>query len=177
MSAAHALNWMIDILESSNISYLVCGGLAASAYGATRPLNDIDIFVPADHYADIVEYGRPYITYGPQRYRDQFWDVDYVQFCIEGIKLEAGSDELVQIYDALNNEWRPLSIDFNRYSVATLLGRDVRVMHSDDLIKYKRMLAREVDLLDIAQIQEQHATTTFTNTKTAWSAIPAKRRL
>jgi len=148
-----AYEWILDILESKDIPYLICGGLAAIAYGSKRPLNDIDVFVSKANYRDLVEQGREYVTFGPERYKDQFWNIDYVQFTVGGQKIEIGSNDRAKIFDATKNEWVPISIDFDSYSIIRVLGKEARIMKKSELIEYKRKLGREVDIVDINQIK------------------------
>lgn len=148
-----AFLWIIDKLESYNIPYLICGGLAANAYGTNRPLNDIDIFVPERNFSKIVNTGKDYISYGPDRYRDQYWNVEYVQFIYDGQKIEIGSSSDISIHNADTSQWESLNINFDAYTLLTLCGRDVRVMKKADLITYKNKLAREVDKIDVRQLR------------------------
>lgn len=48
----------------------------------------------------------------------------------------------------------PLTIDFSRFLMVHLLGLDLPLMLSDDLIRYKSMLARPVDIEDIRAIRQ-----------------------
>lgn len=146
------LDWIIDILESNDIPYLLCGGVAAIAYGSKRKLNDIDVFVPEDRFNDVIAFGAPYISYGPQRYKDQHWDVYYVQFIVDGQKIEVGSDKDVRIYDCINGKWIPLKPDFKSFERISVLGHMAKVMSLGELIGYKSKLAREVDKIDISEI-------------------------
>ncbi|MCG8053784.1 MAG: hypothetical protein AB2747_05170 [Candidatus Thiodiazotropha taylori] len=37
-----ALSWIVSLLNQHQISFLICGGLAAIGYGSNRKLNDIE---------------------------------------------------------------------------------------------------------------------------------------
>lgn len=149
-----ALKWIISLLESNNHPYLICGGLAAIAYGSKRPLNDIDLFTSEKTYRELIELGKNYITFGPERYKDQYWNIDYVQFTFDGQKIEIGSSDAAKIFDATNNEWITLNIDFDSYTLLNILGKQVRIMNKADLVDYKQKLGRDVDITDIEQITD-----------------------
>ena len=153
MGTNNAFKWIIQLLELNDIPYLICGGLAANAYGSKRLLNDIDIFVPNTNYFDVVTLGDEYISYGPERYRDQHWDVEYVQFTYEGQKIEVGSSDEVKIFNSNSNSWVALELNFDSFSTISLLGRKVKVMNKSELVSYKSKLAREVDLIDVNEIK------------------------
>ena len=152
MAENKAYEWIITILETRQIPYLICGGLAAIAYGSKRPLNDIDIFVPKTNYREIVSQGKHYITFGPERYQDQYWSVDYVQFTVGGQKIEIGNSDGAEIFDSTKNQWVSINIDFESYSIVSVFGKEARIMKKAELIEYKRKLARKVDIVDVDQI-------------------------
>ena len=154
MNSTDALRWITDFLESNNIPYLICGGLAAIAYGATRPLYDIDLYVPEQDFKRVCDFGREQITFGPQRFIDNHWNVEYVQFIYSQQKIEVGSSQNIQIFDTSEQRWDRQVPDFNRYENIRVLGTTVRVMGKQSLIDYKRKLNRQVDRLDIEQITE-----------------------
>ena len=52
------------------MSYQVVGGLAAVAYGGTRPLNDIDLYAPLSGQSRLIDEVRECTVWGPERYRD-----------------------------------------------------------------------------------------------------------
>ena len=149
MSEHEALEWVVDFLDSENIPYLICGGLAAMAYGSKRALNDIDLFVPESMYQAVVRFGQAFITYGPERLHDAHWNIDYVQFTYKGQMIEVGSNKDIQIFDAISQKWHPITLDFNDYNNILLFGKTVRVMTKETLIDYKSKLNREVDKIDI----------------------------
>ena len=92
MTKLPALNWIVDFLESNDIAYVACGGLAARVYGSERELNDIDFYVPHKSYNAVVDFGRLYITYGPIHQQTEHWDLEYVQFNYQDQEVEIGSD-------------------------------------------------------------------------------------
>ncbi|WP_461534933.1 hypothetical protein [Spongorhabdus nitratireducens] len=150
-----ALKWIVELLNRRNIPFAVCGGLAAISYGSTRPLNDIDLFVPAQYFQQAVEAGRAYISKPAQHYCEvsEGWDLEYVQFIYRDVKIEIGSADHMKIYDRSVKEWVPLEVDFAEVSIRKVLGLEVSVLSKQALLDYKAILGREVDLLDIAAIK------------------------
>lgn len=147
-----ALDWIIDYLEKGNIPYLICGGLAAQAYGSTRQLADIDLYVPDQFINQISYMGKDYVTFGPAHHIGERWDLTYVQFNYIDQIVEIGSDKECKVYDSISKSWYQKNLDFKKYQLVSLYGRQLRVMEKDELITYKRKLARKVDLEDVNQI-------------------------
>ena len=152
MDRIAALDWIIDFLEDKNIPYVVSGGLAAIAYGSKRPLNDIDLYVLDNYYFDVIDFGKEYISKGPERFEEKLWKIDYVQFIYKGKKVEVGSSKDINIYDVRNKCWRKDVIDFSNHKKISVFGKLVRVMDKSHLVEYKSMLNREVDISDIREI-------------------------
>ncbi|MBF8221870.1 nucleotidyltransferase family protein [Halomonas sp. 328] len=148
-----ATQWIVSLLKKRQIPFLVCGGLAARGYGATRALNDIDLFVPGEHFDAVVEAGQAFISKPARHYREAGWDLTYVQFKHSGIKIEVGSAHDPRIFDTHRQEWVALEIDFSRYRTVRLLGMELPLMLDEDLIRYKSALSRPVDLEDIRAIR------------------------
>ncbi len=154
MEQLPALNWIIGFLESSNIPYVVCGGLAAKVYGADKELNDIDIYVPDKNFNSVVNYGAPYITFGPTHHKGEQWEPTYVKFEYLGQDVEVGSDKECKILDNHQSKWITQKIDFKCYERRKAYGVDIKVMKKDELVAYKKQLNRKVDIKDINQINE-----------------------
>lgn len=72
---AAAFHWIIHLLEDLHIQYLIDGGLTARAYGATRPLADIDIDVAEKDIPRLLPHVQEYIIFGPSRYKSDLWDL------------------------------------------------------------------------------------------------------
>ena len=147
-----AAQWIVGLLKDRNIPFLICGGLAAKGYGSGRDLNDIDLFVPGEHFSSVVEASQEYVSKPAGRRREEGWDVTYVQFKYGGIKVEVGSADAPQIYDARSRTWIPLDIDFSRYKTVQLLGMELPLMLKEDLVAYKSVLSRQVDIEDVRAI-------------------------
>nr|WP_282562611.1 hypothetical protein [Marinobacter panjinensis] len=133
---------------------MICGGLAAKGYGSERPLNDIDLFVPGEYFSVVVQAGQEFVSKAATHRKEEGWDLTYVQFKYEGIKVEVGSSDGPRIFDASNQAWVPLSIDFSRYATVYLLGLELPLMLKDDLVQYKSALSRPVDIEDIRAIRQ-----------------------
>lgn len=149
-----AAQWIAGLLREGDIPFLVCGGLAAKAYGSKRDLNDIDLFVSGDHFSSVVQAGQEFVSKAAAHRQEEGWDLTYVQFKYEGIKVEVGSADGVKIFDVRNGIWVPLNIDFSRYAIRHLLGLGLPIMLKDDLVQYKSVLLRPVDIEDIRAIRE-----------------------
>ena len=148
-----AAQWIVELLRERNIAFLICGGLAAQGYGSERELNDIDLFVPGEHFWSVVEAGQEHVFKAAAHRQEEGWDITYVQFKYAGIKVEVGSADASRIFDARNGTWMPLKLDFSRFATVRLLGLELPLMLADDLVEYKSALSREVDLEDILAIR------------------------
>lgn len=149
-----AARWIVGLLRDRHIPFLICGGLAAKGYGSKRDLNDIDLFVPGEHFPSVVRAGQEFVSKAAAHRQEEGWDLIYVQFKYEDIKVEVGSADRPKIFDSGSDTWVPLDIDFSRYTPAHLLGLELPLMLKDDLIQYKSALSRPVDIQDIRAIRE-----------------------
>ena len=149
-----ALQWISNLLNKHEVPYMICGGLAAIGYGSTRPLNDIDLFVPDEYFQTVVDAGAEYISKPAKRYTGYGWDIEYVQFIYKGTKIEVGNVKEARILDSKVGEWVPLSVDFSRLTRRVVLGVDVPLMAIADLVDYKKVLGREVDIEDVDVLEQ-----------------------
>ncbi|MGE5140048.1 MAG: hypothetical protein ACM3JD_11340 [Rudaea sp.] len=148
-----ALSWLVSLLSRHNVPYQVVGGLAAQAYGATRPLVDIDLYVPLDLAQAAVQEMRPFIVREALPHRSDSWDLVYLALDFHGVYIEIGdSSTNPRFYDRLDQRWEPQVIDYVASTIVSLYGIDVAVMPREELLRYKAMLDREVDHWDIQAI-------------------------
>ena len=153
---ASALKWIDGLLREHHIPYLICGGCAAFAYGSKRSINDIDIFVPDDHFELVATLGEQYITKPAKYYCEdtEGWRVNYFQLLYDGIKIEIASDKNVQIFDAALQQWVTLEVEVKTAMDGLLFDLAVPLIPREALVKYKTALSRPVDLEDIKAITE-----------------------
>lgn len=156
MQQKQALRWILQLLQQQQVPYMLCGGLAAVVYGATRPVHDIDLFVADTHFLQVAEAGTTYISKPPRRYCEEAegWDLEYLQFLYAGTKIEVGNIDKTKIYDIQAGQWVCLQADLAERRSATVWDTEVCVMPKAALVAYKQQLGRPVDLQDIAEIAE-----------------------
>lgn len=145
------LKKVVGILESGGIPFQVSGGLAAIFYGAARPLYDIDIEVYARDIPRIRELFREYITDDFRRLRDGNFDLYYMTLRIEGVAVDISQVE--ECY-AIGKNGERLSAGGNidRAKIFLVDGVQIPAVDKEELIQYKKVLARDADIEDINQI-------------------------
>lgn len=148
-----ALAWVVELFHRTRVPYQVVGGLAARAYGATRPLVDLDFYIPLREVwpALLPEVG-PFVTWGPAHYRDAQWDITFVKLTYAGQAIEFGDSTDAFFFDPAAQEWTRQVITYEQPEWREVLGILVPVMPRVELIQYKQRLGRPVDLLDIQEI-------------------------
>ncbi|MFS4436824.1 hypothetical protein ACMA5I_01285 [Paracoccaceae bacterium GXU_MW_L88] len=150
--AAAALAWIVSEIEAAGLPYQIVGGLAARAYGATRALHDIDLYVPFEGDRDFIDSIAPSIIWGPETLVEGPWSLTYVKLDHAGQRIEIGSPDRLALRDGRTGAWMPQEIDFASSVRREVLGQTVWVMPRAALIAYKTILHRDVDLDDIAEI-------------------------
>lgn len=148
-----ALRWIVGILEEAGVPFQVVGGLAAQSYGATRPLVDIDLYIPGNRFGEVGSRVKDCITFGPEHVISDAWDITFMALNYEGQKIELGDADTTKIFDQHARQWIPEQIDFAQSAWRTIYGVRVPVIPRAKLIAYKRRLARTVDLRDIREME------------------------
>ena len=104
----NAFHWILDLLERQNVAYKIVGGFAARVHGVDRELADIDIEVDDEEVARIASRVKPYIIFGPGRYRDENWDLELATLVYEGQEIDicgAGA----KIFNQGTKQWEQFS--------------------------------------------------------------------
>jgi hypothetical protein len=151
--AAAALTWIVSTLNQHEVSYQVVGGLAALAYGGTRPLHDIDLYAPLSGRPGLLTELHPYTVWGPEHFQDAARDLVFMKIDFDGIRIEIGDSVLhPRLFDAQQHRWVDQRVDYDRSHRRVVLGVPVDVMPLADLLDYKRALGRPVDMQDITEL-------------------------
>ena len=147
-----AFIWIIGLLQKLDIPFQITGGLAAIAYEATRPLEDIDIDIPEDKFDLIKAEVEDFIIYGPDQCKDESWDLMLMTLNYHGQLIDLSGADHAWICNKSTNKWEHLPSNFSMAKIKNVFGVDVPIISKDELIYYKKTIARPVDLVDIQQI-------------------------
>lgn len=147
-----ALKWIIGVLNRLEIPYQIVGGLAAKCYGSSRPLHDIDIYVPGKTMPKLSEELIDYIEFGPVHHKDENWDLVFLKLKYKGRQIEFGNADTAKYFDTKSNQWVNAKIDFYNSTEIEFEGLKLPVMPREQLIEYKRRLNRTVDQIDLKEL-------------------------
>ncbi len=147
-----AFLWITEILEGMNIPYKISGGFAARAHGVNRELADIDIEVSDKDMTLISDEVKPYIVYGPKRYKDNNWDLNLMTLQYEGQEIDIAGIE-AKIFNKENETWENASSDLDDYELIEVYRKKVPIEKLDALVAYKTKLSRDVDIEDVRQLK------------------------
>lgn len=152
-----ALSWLVNLLDRYAVPYQIVGGLAAHAYGATRPVVDVDLYMPFDRAQSLLAEIQPFIVRQPMPHCSDSWDLVYLALEYEDVYVEIGdSSSNPRFYNRIDGCWEDQRLAYDASVTATLYGVEIKVMPREELIRYKRMLDREVDHLDLAEMKDMH---------------------
>ncbi len=150
-----ALAWLVDLFERHAVPYQVVGGLAARAYGATRPVVDVDLYMPFEQAQSLLAEIQPFIVRPPLPHKSDSWDLVYLALEYHDVYIEIGdSSTHPRFFNRLDGCWEDQRLDYGASVTANLFEVEVKVMPREELARYKRMLDRDVDHLDLAEMVE-----------------------
>ena len=147
------LDWLTTLLAELAVPYQVVGGLAARAHGATRPLVDVDLYVPDEpSLARVAQAVPAHLTRAPSRHKDEYWDLEFLALLRGETRIEIAAASSARVWDFRAEAWAKAAIDFEASEERLVAGVPIWVMPRDQLVDHKLGLDREVDRLDIEQM-------------------------
>lgn len=147
------LRWIVSILQRHHIPFQITGGLATRLYGGQREVFDIDLDIPEERFEEILQEVAPYITFGPSLHADESWRVYLLTLNYEGQAIDLGGAYQTQIFDPSTEQWVPSPANLENVRMVSLSGLSLPVVNAEDLLHYKEILSRPVDLQDIQVIR------------------------
>ena len=151
---ARALRWISDVFACAGAQYQVVGGLAARAFGATRPLVDLDFYVRAEDLTRVLASVGDSCIWGPEHFKDEKWDLTFAKLERYGVQIELAEAEGAQYYSSGDCKWLDQNVAFHASERCVVLGVEIAVMSKEQLVAYKRALDRPVDRLDLHEIAD-----------------------
>jgi hypothetical protein len=131
---AEALRWISEVLARTGAQYQVVGGLAARAYGATRPLIDLDFYGPARDLPRVLASIGDSCVWGPEHLGDENWDLTFAKLKKHGVQIELAEEEGARCYSANAGRWLDQDVAFHDSEKRVVLGVEIEVMPKDQLI-------------------------------------------
>ncbi|WP_417560628.1 MazG-related protein [Marinomonas sp.] len=151
-----ALEWLKGILDSQHIQYQIVGGLAATIHGGSRDVADIDLYIHRSAADKVLSQVAAYVSKPLTHYMEGNWDLEYFQLIYHSQKIEIGLSPGTKIKSSEDGVWHTLETDFSKSVVGYYQTIEVPVIPVDELVRYKRILGREVDLIDIQELAIIH---------------------
>ena len=154
-SAAAALRWVCSLLHECGIPFQVAGGVAATAYGATRTVTDLELFIAAEQVPPLLRAAREHVVDDLWRRRDDAWDRVALSLAYDGVTIDVCVAEAARFREGATGEWREAAIDPAASVSLTVWDVETPVMPREQLLDQKRRLDREIDRCDVRDITGQ----------------------
>jgi hypothetical protein len=136
-------------LRGAGVRYAVCGGIAVTAYGATRSTKDIDVAITREDLARALVAVAPLgyaIPAGPMAFGEGTANERHVQ----RVNKIVGSQHLV--LDLLIAEAAYAGVLDDRVDIELPAGT-ITFVSRDTLLRMKRLAGRPIDLADIEKLE------------------------
>ena len=154
MNIVDELHAIAKALRDAGIPYAVCGGIAVTAYGATRSTKDIDIALAREHLTAALAAVAPLgynIPAGPMVFGEGTPQERHVQ----RVNKIVGTDHL--ILDLLIAEAAHAGVLDDRVDIALPSGT-ITFVSRETLLRMKRTAGRPIDIADIEKLENDDAT-------------------
>ncbi len=139
---------LVGKLNAAGIRYQVSGGLGAIVHGSDRPLYDIDIDVADEDIGRVREMFAGCITRPYGRFEDDRFDIMMMTLDLDGVPVDVCSAKGCRLRGP-DTDWTDMPPTLDESHCITFRGERVPVALKEDMIEYKKVLSRDVDLIDI----------------------------
>lgn len=151
------MNDCVEILDAQSIVYQLAGGTAARFYGSLRPIWDLDFEMQDE---DLEKVAKSLVARGAKMvrvlspYADEEWQLNLVTLEWRGQLIDLAGVNFARILDKETQRWENLPNDPKRARWRRFGRELVRIIPREDLVRYKKMLGRPVDILDLEYLGE-----------------------
>jgi len=150
--ASEALAWLVELFRERGVRYAAAGGLAARAWGARRPLVDLDFYVHGEDLERVEVDLAPYVVQPLTELENDFWDLSLIRLQYAGVPVELSVGEGARYRESRTGEWHDACPKFGDCPEREVFGIPVRVLGLEPLLEYKRRVDRAVDRADVASL-------------------------
>ncbi len=140
-------------LKENRIPFQITGGLAAIAYGSKRKLFDIDIDVSKKDIKKVRELFRENISEDLHHLQNGRFDIFVMSLEFDKVIVDISQLEKSYVIDKNGNKIGG-DYDFSKTKLMKIDGIKLPVEDKNELIRYKKILSRDTDLIDIQQMTE-----------------------
>jgi len=149
-----AFKWIVRILKKHKVPFQIAGGFAARVYGSERKLNDIDIETPDDRIKEIVPDVKKYIIFGPKRCVEEGFNVFSLILEYKGEIIDVTGCNTGKFFSSKHKKWMKDEVDLSKAVKKKVFGLMAPVVPKKALIRYKKELMREVDIVDLMALEK-----------------------
>ena len=148
-----ALEELSSYFHREEISWICIGGIAAIAWGAKRPLADIDILIGKKDIDKVSGHFEKETIANFRHYITKSWDIRQTKIIINNVTIDVCQAEDFFILN--NGKKYRLDSYVNRPSLGEVAGITIPVLPKKELIRYKKLLGRYVDHIDLRQLENE----------------------
>ncbi|MBW4494639.1 MAG: hypothetical protein KME26_16435 [Oscillatoria princeps RMCB-10] len=146
------LNFIISTLHRHKIKYQVTGGLAGNLYGSAWPLHDIDLEVAQKDMERVASLFRDCTIRPLARFVDEEFDLMLLTLRVGEVEVDINQAEDAFVFTKEGIRIQ-LDTDLSRAKEISFLGLTLYVQPLEELIKYKDLLGRKEDVLDLSRLR------------------------
>ena len=149
-----AFKWIVGLLQKHEIPFQIKGGFASNLSGVKRELADLDISIPEDRFEELFPDIKDFIKYGPEQYLDEEWDIKLITLKYKFQNIDIAGAFEKKNFDKVNKKWVATPSNFENSVYMDAYGLKVPVIAKEDLIAYKKLILRDVDIIDIEALSK-----------------------
>lgn len=145
------IRFIADILRNHNIPFQLTGGIAAIIYGADRSTPDIDIDINRKDIPTVRRLFKEHIIEDLHHLIDDGFDLWVLTMVIDGMSVDISQAEESYCIKASGAKVR-MDARIAHAKLCAIDGYRVPVQDKEELIAYKKITGRDIDLVDVEQV-------------------------